>query len=86
MEKVSLLREHFCLIVQVIFGFFGANYANLTYEEYVYPPHGEALGWLMVIAGIFPIPAYAIFFLIKRAHGETLLEVRPDTIGISLVP
>ncbi len=62
------------LVLGFIFVFFCLTYANLTYGAYVYPEFGEALGWLMVVAAIVPIPVYAIFFFIKHAHGSTVLK------------
>ncbi|XP_022103092.1 sodium- and chloride-dependent glycine transporter 1-like [Acanthaster planci] len=62
------------LILGAIFVFFAATYTNLTYGKYIYPPFGEALGWLMVLAAALAIPAYALFFFLVRSKGNTLLE------------
>jgi hypothetical protein len=62
------------VILGAIFVFFAATYANLTYADYIYPPFGEALGWLMVLVAVLAIPAYALFFFLVRSKGDTLLE------------
>jgi len=62
------------LVLAFIFVFFCVTYANLTYGSYVYPPFGEALGWLMVLAAALAIPAYAVFYLVVHAKGRTLLQ------------
>ncbi len=61
-------------IIGFIFIFFCVTYAPLTYQDYVFSPVGEFLGWMMVVAALFPILVYMVFFLICRAEG-TLLEV-----------
>ncbi|XP_071786405.1 sodium- and chloride-dependent glycine transporter 1-like isoform X2 [Asterias amurensis] len=62
------------LVLGFIFVFFCLTYANLTYGAYTYPEFGEALGWLMVVAAIVPVPVYALFFYIKHGYGNTALE------------
>ncbi|XP_033631672.1 sodium- and chloride-dependent glycine transporter 1-like [Asterias rubens] len=62
------------VVLGFIFVFFCLTYANLTYGAYTYPEFGEALGWLMVVAAIVPVPVYALFFYIKRGYGNTALE------------
>ena len=61
-------------IIGFIFIFFCVTYAPLEYQDYVFDPVGEFLGWMMVVAALIPIPTYMVFFVLRRAKG-TLLEV-----------
>ena len=32
------------------------KYTRITYEDYVYPPWGEAVGWLITVASMLLVP------------------------------
>ncbi|XP_038055437.1 sodium- and chloride-dependent glycine transporter 1-like [Patiria miniata] len=71
------------VIIFLIFISFCVTYTTLEYADYVYSPGGEALGWLMVIAGVISIPGYAVFYLLRSSKGFTvqgmLLAIRPSS-------
>ena len=48
----------------------------------MFDPVGEFLGWMMVVAALIPIPAYMIFFVLRRAKG-TLIEVNLNPVFFS---
>ncbi|XP_033631704.1 sodium- and chloride-dependent glycine transporter 1-like [Asterias rubens] len=62
------------LVLLFIFIFFCITYTKLEYNEYTYTGLGEALGWLMVLFAVLAVPAYAVFFVITKAEGDTLWE------------
>ena len=36
------------------------KYTRITYEDYVYPPWGEALGWLITVASMLLVPVLIV--------------------------
>ena len=36
------------------------KYTRITYEDYVYPPWGEAMGWLITVASMLCVPLLVI--------------------------
>ena len=36
------------------------KYTRITYEDYVYPPWGEAVGWLITVASMLCVPLLVI--------------------------
>ncbi|XP_071787088.1 sodium- and chloride-dependent glycine transporter 1-like [Asterias amurensis] len=56
-------------IIAFIFLFWAATYESLTYYEYTYPNWAEALGWLMILAGVVPIPIYAVYYVVRYGKG-----------------
>ncbi|XP_022086827.1 sodium- and chloride-dependent glycine transporter 1-like [Acanthaster planci] len=56
-------------IITFIFIFWAITYTSLTYYEYTYPLWAECLGWLMIMAGVVFMPAYAIYYMIIYGKG-----------------
>ncbi|XP_038055734.1 sodium- and chloride-dependent glycine transporter 2-like [Patiria miniata] len=56
-------------IIAFIFVFWAVTYESLTYYEYTYPLWAELLGWLMIMAGVIFMPAYAIYYVIIYGKG-----------------
>ena len=36
------------------------KYTRITYEDHVYPPWGEAVGWLIIVASMLCVPLLVI--------------------------
>ena len=36
------------------------KYTRITYEDYIYPPWGEAVGWLITVASMLCVPLLVI--------------------------
>ncbi|XP_020602197.1 sodium-dependent serotonin transporter-like [Orbicella faveolata] len=48
------------LMVLGILMFSLIKYTRITYEDYVYPPWGEAVGWLITVASMLCVPLLVI--------------------------
>ncbi|NP_001161527.1 dopamine transporter-like protein [Saccoglossus kowalevskii] len=50
------------LMFNIAFGLYG--YKPLTYDDYVYPPWANAVGWMLAISSMSCIPIFAVYILI----------------------
>ena len=41
------------------------NYTGIEYDGYVYPPWSEAIGWLLAVLVLLPLPVHAIYCLCR---------------------
>lgn len=40
-----------------------STFTSATFGDYKFPPWGDALGWLMGLATLIPMPIFAVFKL-----------------------
>ncbi|KAJ7375373.1 hypothetical protein OS493_002129 [Desmophyllum pertusum] len=50
------------------------KYTRITYEDYVYPPWGEALGWLITVASMLCVPLLVIKTIVDIIGGKMMAE------------
>uniref|UniRef100_A0A8C4N7S7 Uncharacterized protein n=1 Tax=Eptatretus burgeri TaxID=7764 RepID=A0A8C4N7S7_EPTBU len=46
------------------------KHESVKYKEYVYPPWGEAIGWLMALSSMLCMPCTLLFLLLRSKKGN----------------
>lgn len=80
----SNARAHVCwfFVLQFIFLVAVIKHSPVTYGQYTYPEWAIALGWLLALCSILPIPVIACIKIIRQKG--TLIEVCLSSLPIDL--
>ncbi len=77
----DFLSLSFSLLEQIVFSYSLYSYRPPKYGDYIYPEWATAIGWMISLASIIPIPVIFIW-TVYTTEGATIREVCSSSIQI----